>query len=446
MADERKNPVTVTLSDDGTFAFHGRSMQITADKNRALEPYGRMLFNYGVQMQLLPDDSQAEEIRQFNGCARVAARAYLDARKAAYDEKKQTLSVADYKKNFLPSLKEELPFLKEADKFAIESAIEHVDRAYKNFFEGRGRFPKNPSKYKPNGNRYTTKQTSGNISVVMRDGVPCLKLPKIGPVRFVIPKGKALSDICPEGSSITSATVIKDGRNYLVSLQMERVVEKPESLAAYSASELIAMDMGLKYFCDYGTAGSGASRTKVENPRWIKKHEKRLRRLQKALARKQYDVKTHTGSRNYYKAKDRVAKEQRKIANQRKDFHHKLSRKIADSCKVFVCEDLNIRGMMKNRHLAKAVASAGWGQFLSMVRYKIEKKGGIFLKVSRWFPSSKECSHCGYHKDDLQLSERYWICPECHTIIDRDDNAVDNLAKEGMRLLGEMGIHMAPAA
>ena len=135
-----------------------------------------------------------------------------------------------------------------------------------------------------------------------------------------------------------------------------------------------------------------------------------------------------------------MAKEQRKTVNQRKDFHHKLSRKIADSCDVFVCEDLNIKGLMKDRRLSKAIAGVGWGRFLSMVKYKVERKGGIFLKVSRWYPSTKTCTHCGHKNNSLTLKDRFWKCPECGALINRDENAVDNLIKEGMRLLEEQGI------
>lgn len=111
-----------------------------------------------------------------------------------------------------------------------------------------------------------------------------------------------------------------------------------------------------------------------------------------------------------------------------------------DQCDVFICEDLNIKGMMKNHSLAREIFSAGWGLFLEKVEYKMRWKGGIFMKVGRFFPSSKTCHHCGYHYQGLSLKERSWECPQCHTTLDRDENAVHNLLKEGMRLLEEKGI------
>ena len=255
-----------------------------------------------------------------------------------------------------------------------------------------------------------------------------------------MPKGKAFNDLLPFGGNITKATVIRDGRNYLVSLAVEAVIDQKEPLRSVMPSRVISMDMGIARFCTYGN-GSGQYE-RVNNPRWIRKHEKRLRRFQKAMSRKQYDVKTHTGSKNWEKARIRVAKEQRKVANQRKDFLHKLSRKIADSCDVFVCEDLAIRNMLKNRHLAKAISSVGWGTFLTYVKYKVERNGGIFIKVGRFYPSSKLCG-CGYKNDSLKLSERFWVCPKCHTLHDRDAHAVDNIRTEGIRLLAEQGISVA---
>ena len=324
---------------------------------------------------------------------------YLQKRIDQYAKDRTTLSASDYKKTYLKALKKEKPYLCDVDKFALESAIDNVDAAYKNFFEGNANFPKFASRYKHNGNSYTTKYTNNNIEVRETEGMPYVKLPKIGLVRFVMPKGRTMQDLFLPGTRITSATVTEEGDNYTISLSLEAVIDRTTPVAMFQSSRIIAMDMGIRKFCDYGT-GNGDHIT-VENPRWIDKHEKRLRRFQKALSRKQYDEKTHTGSRNWEKAKRRVAKEQRKIANQRRDFHHKLSRKIAESCDVFICEDLNIRGMLKNRRLTKQISSAGWGQFLTFVKYKIEARGGIFLKVGRFFSSSKLC-RCGYKHTQLK--------------------------------------------
>lgn len=430
--------ITAERLTDGTFRFHGRANDITRQKNKALEPFGKQILNYGQVLRLLPTPEQAQALNQQIGNARFVRNRYLEERIRLYQQKKETLSAADYKKH-LPELKEENPFLYLSDKFALESAIEHVDSAYQNFFSRKSGFPKKASRFKPNGNRYTTKQTNNNLSLVLdKDGLPCIKLPKVGKIRAVLPAGKTFPGLCPSGTSIKKATVSRQGDRYEVSLGMETVIDKIHPVEEVSVSEILSADMGLK---DFAVLGDNESFLKIRNPRWIKVHERRLRRFQKALSRKQYDRKTHTGSKNWYKAKKKVAKEQRKTADQRKDFQHKLSRCIADSCRVFICEDLNIKGMMKNRHLSKAVASVGWYGFFQKVKYKLERTGGRFLRVSRWFPSSQTCSCCGYQNTDVRnLTVREWTCPECGSYHDRDGNAQQMILKEGLRLLKEMDV------
>ena len=434
---KKQNPITVEIKD-GKFIFHGRSLSPTKDKNKALAPYGKQVSNQGTQLRILPSEEQLSLIRKTNGCSRFVRNDYLNNRISVFQEKRETLSVAAYKKVLLPKLKEDNPWLKEVDKFALEAAIEHVDNAYKHFFNGDADFPRFCSKYKPNGNRYTTKMTNNNIELVEdpQTGLVFIKLPKIGKVTVIVPKGKDIHTLLPLGARITSVTVILDGQKASVSIATERVVDIVTALKEFKRENFIAMDMGIRKFCDYGN-GEGTC-THVENPRWITKHEKRLRRLQRSLSRKQYDQTTHTGSKNRAKAKALIAKEHRKIANQRKDFQHQLSRKIANACDVFVCETLNIRGMIKNRHISKQIASVGWGKFLTYVKYKVEAKGGIFFQVDRWFPSSKLCT-CGHKNVDLK-DQLFWKCPCCGKVNERDDTAVYNLAKEGIRLLEEQGI------
>ena len=187
--------ITAKQLTDGTFRFHGRANDITRQKNKALEPFGKQVLNYGLVLRLLTTQEQAQALNQQIGNARFVRNRYLEERIRLYQEKKETLSAADYKKH-LPELKEENPFLYQSDKFALESAIEHVDAAYQNFFARKSGFPKKASRFKPNGNRYTTKQTNNNLSLVLdKDGLPCIKLPKVGKIRIVLPAGKIFSDL-----------------------------------------------------------------------------------------------------------------------------------------------------------------------------------------------------------------------------------------------------------
>lgn len=454
-------PVTAVRQEDGTFRFSGRAYQNTASKNKALEGTGCIVHGYGIVLELLPDAAQASLLNQQIGNARFVRNRYLDDRIKYYQEHKQTLTVSGYKKDHLPALKEEFPFLQVSDKFALEAALEHVDAAYRKFFARTARFPRFTSRQKPSGNAYTTKFTNGNIAVTTgkdgcRKGLPCVKLPKIGLVRFVLPKGRTLDSIVPHGVRILSASVKRSGQRYTASLQLETVIRKPVAPEAVQVSRILGADMGIKSFAAL-CMGSGTEHAeKVENPRWLRLHEKRLRRLQKALSRKQYDRRTHAGSRNWEKARQKVSKEHRKCSCQRKDFHHKLSRRIADSCQAFICEDLDIASMVsrpktaegsrdpKRHTLAREIGSAGWGNFLTMVRYKMEALGKPFVKAGRDFPSTQLCSVCGHKNPDAaDLKVRQWECPHCHAVHDRDINAARNLVMEGVRLLEARGFRVS---
>lgn len=381
--------VTVTKEGD-VFRFSGRAFDITKAKNEALEPYGCRVHNYGLVLELIPDDSQRAGFAQQIGNARFMRNQYLNDRIAYYKETRKTLPVDVYKKKYFPKLKEQYSFLTLSDKFALESAIEHVDTAYKNFFEGRAAFPKFASKWKPSGNTYTTKWTGNNIRLEEHDGLPYIKLPKVGLVRFILPKKQTIQTLVLHGTSILSVAVKKKGDRYTASLQSETVVESPVQLNQMSVRDIMAADMGIKLFA---IIGGEDWEKEIPNPRWIRIHEKRLRR------------------------------------------------RIVDRCSVFCCEDLNIRGMVKNRRLAKEISSASWGQFLTMVKYKMERQGKHFIQVSRWFPSSQTCSRCGFQNTVVKdLVIRSWKCPKCGTYHNRDVNAKNNILAEGIRLLQKNGI------
>ena len=443
-AEEKPIKYTVTAEQqaDGTFEFHGGKggFNIIKQKNKALEPYGKCIHNYGVLLELIPGDKQTA-INQQIGNARVVHNDYLSKREEYYKETKKTLTVSQYKKEYLPALKEGKEYLKDTDKFVYENACRNVDDAYNRFFKGLSGFPKYASRTKSNGNSFTTNYTNNNIELKMIGGIPYVKLPKIGNVRFILPKGKKLNDIQPHGVSIKAATVNKepDG-SYRIALRMESVIDKPVCPTVIKARDIISVDLGLK---EFGVFGNLEESIPVPNPRWIKIHAKRLRRFQQSLSRKQYDHKTHTGSKNWEKARAKVAKEQRKTADQRRDFHHKLSRAITDNCVAFICEDLAVKNMMKNRHLSKSIASVGWYQFLKMVQYKMECAGKYFRKISRWYPSSQTCGCCGYKNTDVKdLSVRKWKCPKCGTWHDRDVNAQQNIYKIGAKMLQDEGIQV----
>ncbi len=242
----------------------------------------------------------------------------------------------------------------------------------------------------------------------------------------------------PIEGSIRTVTITKNSaEQYYASVMFEDGQEKPKP---NSEGKAIGIDLGLTYFCI--TSDS----QKFDNPRWIKKHEKNLKIKQQQLSRKQ------KGSNSSNKSSLKVAKVHNKISRCREDFQHKLSRRIVNENQVLVLENLAIKNMVKKRcdpasfygareraprhhNLAKAISQVGWGQFCTMLKYKAEQEGKIYLEVDRFFPSSKTCHVCLNQVGSLPLDVRQWTCSGCMTTHDRDINAAISLRDEGLRLL-----------
>jgi len=301
-------------------------------------------------------------------------------------------------------LKIDHPWLKDADSQVIQQALMDLDKAYKNFFEGRADYPNFKRKF-DNGNPL------GAIRYPQRFKVEggTVYLPKVGWVKAVLHRkieGKMKN---------CTVSKTKTGK-YFIAIQCEVDHTQPEQKTAK-----VGIDLGLTTFATFSTG------EKVEKPKHFYASQRRLKIRQRRLSRK---VK---GSNNRGKARQVVASIHEKIANQRKDFHHKLSRTIVDNFGVIAFESLNITGMLKNHNLAKAIADAGWNQFVSFVEYKAGWNGAEVLRVDRFFPSSKLCSDCGCKNQSLTLNIRQWVCTSCGVIHDRDENAAVNILNESTR-------------
>ena len=250
---------------------------------------------------------------------------------------------------------------------------------------------------------------NGNICLQDR----FLKLPKMQPVKI------KLHRMIPEGWKLKSVTVSREpSGKYFASLLFDCENQTAEKR---QAEKFLGMDFAMHGMCVFSTG------ERAGYPMFYLNAEKKLAREQRKLSR------CEKGSRNYQKQKKKVALYHEKIKNQRKDFQHKLSHSIAKDYDAVCVEDLNLKGIAGGLHFGKGIQDNGYGQFLSMLGYKLEERGKYLIKVDRYFASSKICSVCGHKKKELALSERTYLC-ECGNQMDRDVNAAVNILEEGKRI------------
>jgi len=371
-------------------------------------------------VRIYPNKTQRTQIHKTIGCSRFIYNQMLSERREVYERlrgDKNALKKHTYKTEKQYKIK--FPFLKEADSIALQASREHLFEAYQNFFNGlkKGRkvgFPK--FKSKKGKETYTTKQTNGNIKIDFEKRK--VKVPKLGWLRF--------HDKREFSEKIKHATIKKTkSKKYFVSLTLE-AQENVKKLQKVHEKYIIAFDMSANNFLVNNLV-------KMENPRFYRSEQKKTKKLNRELSRKR------KGFKNREKARLKLARHYDKICNRKKDWTHKLTRRLADTFDAIILENLHMKGMQKfNSGLSKSVSlDFSWYQFTSYLKYKMEWLGKHFILVDRFFASSKLCSCCGWKNNNLTLRERVWTCLDCGTTHERDENASINLRDEGIRILQE---------
>ncbi len=358
----------------------------------------------GHKFRLYPTNEQKEALEKAFGCTRwywnysldLCQKTYLETGKGLTRNKIQSL---------LPGLKNEHEWLgTDVYSQCLQVVALNLSTAYKNFFEKRTGLPKFKSKHGKQTISYPQ-----NVKILNES----IRFPKLG-------------EICCRFSqeivgTVKTVTISKTPeQEYFVSVLVDDEVDTP---VVSEDGKAIGIDVGL---LDFAVTSDNS---KFTNPKHWNKHYKKLKRRQQKLAKKQ------KGSNNRAKARRIVSKVHGTITRCREDFLHKLSRKIVNENQVIAVENLNVKGMVRNHNYSKAISDAGWSKFCTMLKYKAEKEGKVYLEVDRFFPSSKTCNKCLHVIDKMPLNIRHWRCPKCETQHDRDINAARNIRDEALRIL-----------
>lgn len=346
------------------------------------------------------------------GCCRFVYNWALNLKITTYKERKETLGNV-YLTNLMKSeLKEEHEWLSDVNSQSLQSALRNLDTAYTNFFRNTKAvgFP-----------RFKSRKDRQSFLCPQHCRVDFKKR------TITIPKSKDIPAVLHrkfKGAVKTITISLTPSGKYFASVLVDTAIQEL-TVTPIQGDTSLGIDLGIK-----SLAVCSDGRT-FDNPKNLQKNLDRLKLLQKRLSRKQ------KGSANRNKARIRVARLHEHITNSRKDSLHKITHALTHDSQVrTICmEDLNVKGMQRNHHLAQSVGDASFGMFLTLLEYKCSWYGVNLIKIDRFAPSSKTCGKCGYIYKWLKLSERNWTCPECGTRHDRDFNAACNIKEFGLKAL-----------
>ena len=381
-----------------------------------------------MEFRIKPTKEQKILIWKTFGCNRFVWNHLLDERIAYEKENKGKLL------NTTPAhLKKDNPFLCEVDSLALSNTQLNLNHACRKLFP-KGKVPKFRAKGKDKRS-YTTNRVNNNIEIIhVRDDEKYIKLPKLGLVRIILHRN------IPDGWKMKHTTVKETASGkFFISLTFDVEIEPVETKKEFEKVE--AFDYSMPSLV---VSASGENDITKDDIRWYRNLEDRIAKEQRRLSRMEY------GSANYWQQKHKVGKLYEKASNRRKDFLHKLSRKVSYSFDAVIVEDINLQHMSQSLNFGKSVYDNGYGMLRNMLAYKLKEEGKILVKVDKFFPSSKRCSVCHEINHDLKLSDREWTCSNCGTHHDRDKNSSKNLLDEGKDILnrwagGDSSLILAPS-
>ena len=366
--------------------------------------------------RIYPTAEQVHILARTFGCCRYVYNWALRQRTdASYKDGERLYYEATAQR--LTSLKKQADhvWLNDISSVPLQQSLRHLDTAFRNFFEGRAQYPKFHKKH--------GEQAATYASTAFKWDGTSLTLAKMSePLNIV------LSRPLPKGAKPSTVTVSTDCANrYFVSLLLEEDI-KPLPVV----NKQVGLDLGLKSMVvtsDGYTYG---------NPKFFAKDEKKLAQAQRRQTRKK------KGSKNRAKARHKVAKIHAKIAERRRDYQHKLSTQIIRENQIVCVESLQVKNMVQNHSLAKAMSDVGWGEFVRQLEYKAKWYGRTLVRIDKFYPSSKRCFDCGHVLDTLSLDVRVWTCRECGVIHDRDINAAKNIHAAGLTVFDACGEAVRP--
>ncbi|MGW5697282.1 RNA-guided endonuclease InsQ/TnpB family protein [Streptomyces asiaticus] len=373
--------------------------------------------------RLYPSAGQRTALARAFGCARVVYNDALRARETARSEGMPFPETGDLSKRLITEAKQTpgRAWLGEVSAVVLQQSLRDLDTAYRNFFDGlRGKRPRmGAPRYKSRKDTRQAVRFTANARWSIATGGK-LRLPKIGDLKV------KWSRTLP--STPSTVTVVKDSAGrYFASFVVET---GPDEVLPETTPEL-GIDLGLGHFAVLSDG------RKVDSPRFLRRAEKRLKKAQRALSR------TEKGSRNRDKARVRVARAHARVADARREFHHRLSTRLIRENQAVAVEDLAVKGLARTR-LAKSVHDAGWSAFVSMLEYKATRYGRTFIRIGRFEPTSQVCSRCGMKDGPKPLHVRVWTCGACGAVLDRDINAAVNVAKAAGLAVTACGAQVRP--